>query len=227
MKIPAPPEGRVRVFGVDRALNKSNPVEIQVSCEPLKITHMGIVQPLDQKHVWDPAAKPVLASESIWNAYGIEVVANKDCKLLLVNVDAEGQGQRLLPTPCETGRDFPHDLRAAQILRYPYDDDQGRYFLGLNEYAGIEDIYAIAYLDDVVKEKVWEWVKWEFCDEESSPGRDGTSKTGTRELPGIKHEDGKKADGEFVRKLEQLVDDFGGRVAYEKRYFHHSKGPRP
>jgi hypothetical protein len=135
-------------------------------------------------------------------------------------VDAWGYGYRLFPTVCRTGSEFDGQMTPAEPRRYPMNRNEGYYYLGLDEHTGLEEVYAILYLDDGIRQKVWQWVLNEICDTAPGPGGQRVPK-GTRELPGIHHSSGKRQVAAFEKKLDSLSETFGNRVAWAKQSFWH------
>ena len=137
-------------------------------------------------------------------------------------MDAWGYGYRLFPTPCRTGKGFDGQLAPAEPRRYPLNREEGYYYLGLDEHTGLEEIYAIIYLEEEIREKVWQWVQNEICD--TLPDGERTENAlpkGTRELPGIHHSGGKRQVVAFERKLDGLQKTYGNQVTWTKRSFWH------
>ncbi len=189
--------------------------------EPLRITDLQILAPENN----DPYTLDdhiVNGKETLSLAYALSVTANQDCKILLVNVDSHGYGYRLFPTPCETGQHFSHDLKASEPARYP-DERSPWHYLGLDDNTGNEDIYAVAYRDEAVQQRIWEAVANEICGGSANPeGIRGT----TVELPGstgkLTSHQKKKKVVKFEKLLKELKTSFSGRMACDNRTFYHS-----
>jgi len=213
------PEGRIRLMAVDWAGNQSFSDELEVRCEPFRITSMKILAPKkDTGHINDQV---VTGNDALNYAYAVEVTANKKGKLMLVNVDAMGYGYRLFPTPCKTGSGFDPSMQASVPKRYPDNPDQNIYYIGLDEVTGLEDIYAILYEDDDVQKQVWNWVLNEICNYEQT--KDSATPKGSRELPGMTIPGGKKKVAEFEKKLEALTKQYQGSMTWKNRSFLHTE----
>jgi hypothetical protein len=214
------PEGRVRVLAYDGAGNYSYSNGIEIVCDPLKITHMRILEPEKSRGYIND--RVVTGGDELKYAYAIEVTANKEGKLMLVNVDAKGYGYRLFPTSCKTGRGF--DLRMAPSVpkRYPDNFDENIYYIGLDDVTGMEDIYAILYENDDVQKQVWNWVLNEICNF-GGLNAGGSISKGSRELPGCTLPGGKKKTDKFEEKLNQLAEQYSQTMAWKKISFWHSE----
>jgi hypothetical protein len=152
-------------------------------------------------------------------AYAVEVMANQDCRLLLVNVDSLGFGYRLLPTPCRTGKDFDDRLEPSWPKRFPA--KQGEFpYIGLDDAKGMEDVYAIVYEDDAVRSTVWKMVLNEICAYGRFGAKAGTPK-GSRELPGIRSKSEKRRVVDFERRLDELTEIHKGTMNWAKKSFWH------
>ncbi len=220
VRVEREPVGRVRVMAVDRAMNRtpSNEIDLAAREDDLTVADMKILAPIS---VTDEVNDRIVnGKDSLDIAYAVQVTANRPCRLLLVNVDSMGFGYRLLPTPCATGKDFDDELRPSVPKRYPMNAADDFFYLGLDENTGLEHVYAILYEDDAIAENIWQWVRNEICDY----GRSGASPAipkGTVELPGIHASGGKKKVIGFERKLARLKNEHNGKMAWEKRIFHH------
>jgi len=213
------PEGRVRVVAYDMAGNYSTSNEIELVCDPLRITSMKILAPRTGTHYIND--KVVTDSDALHAAYAVEVTTNKASSLLLVNVDAKGYGFRLFPTHCKTGRGFDNRLSPSLPKRYPKNTDNAIYYIGLDEVTGMEGIYAIVYeAERDIQQSIWEWVPNEICSGSKAGNAGGVTK-GSRELPGIHATGGKRKVVDFERKLTGLTEKYRGKVAWQKVSFWH------
>jgi len=214
------PEGRVRVVAYDKAGNYSTSNEIELRCGSLRITSMKILAPeKDTGHIND---RVVTGSDPLNYAYAIEVTTNRECSLLLVNVDAKGYGYRLFPTPCKTGRGFDSRILSSVPKRYPNNSADGIFYIGLDEVTGLEDIYAVVCEEKVqeIKAQIWRWVLNEFCGDQRF-GHSIVVPKGSQQLPGNQATGGKKRTIDFDRKLAELTERYRGKVAWQKVSFWH------
>ena len=221
VRINSEPRGRIRVVAVDWALNREESDEIEIECNPLRITSLKILAPLEEtpRGVSHINGRLVTDSDFLNYAYAVEVTADKESRLLLVNVDSKGYGYRLLPTPCRTGRNFDTKMLPSVPRRYPSGESE-KYYIGLDDIIGKEQIYAIIYEDDKVKHRIWEMVLNEICVDGSSGGTGSTAK-GSRELPGIHVTDEKKKVFNFEKKLNELLKAYKGSMNWKKTIFIH------
>ncbi len=220
VRVERKPEGRVRVVAVDWTGNWTLSNEIDLAGDGgLEVADMKILAPIgdDIGRVND---RPVTGETSLHDAYAVRVIANRPCRLLLVNVDSMGFGYRLLPTPCNTGRRFDDRMRPSISKRYPMNEVEGHFYLGLDENTGLEHVFAILYEDDAIKETIWQWVANEICDYGRSGAFPAISK-GTVELPGIQATGGKKTVTGFEEKLDMLKKKYRGKMTWESEIFHH------
>jgi len=221
VRVRAKPEGRIRVVAVDWALNRQASEELDVTCEPLRITSMRVLAPHKEtgEGVRQRIDMEVTGKIPLGMAYAVEVTANHDCRLLLVNVDSLGFGYRLLPTPCRTGNDFDDHLEPSWPNRFPAKQSDFPY-IGLDDAKGMEDVYAIVYENDAVRSSVWKMVLNEICEYGGLDTRPGTPK-GSRELPGIRFKAEKRRVVDFERRLDELKEIYKGTMNWTKKSFWH------
>jgi hypothetical protein len=221
VRLRAEPEGRIRVVAVDWALNRQESEELDITCEPLRITSMRVLAPHRETNegVRQRIDLEVTGKIPLGLAYAVEVTANQDCRLLLVNVDSLGFGYRLLPTPCRTGNAFDDRLEPSWPKRFP--PKQGDFpYIGLDDARGMEDVYAIVYEDDAVRSTVWKMVLNEICEYGGLDTRPSTPK-GSRELPGIRSKAEKRRVVDFERRLDELKEIHKGTMNWAKKSFWH------
>jgi hypothetical protein len=221
VRVRAEPQGRIRVVAVDWALNRQESEELDVTCEPLRITSMRVLAPHRETNegVHQRIDLEVTGKIPLGLAYAVEVTANQDCRLLLVNVDSLGFGYRLLPTPCRTGHDFDDRLEPSWPKRFPA--KQGEFpYVGLDDAKGMEEVYAIVYEDDAVRSSVWHMVLNEICEYGRPDTRPSTPK-GSRELPGGRSKAEKRRVVDFERRLDELKEIHKGTMNWSKRSFWH------
>ncbi len=221
VRVRAEPEGRIRVVAVDWALNRQESEELDITCEPLRITSMRVLAPHREtdEGVRQRIDLEVTGKIPLGLAYAVEVTVNQDCRLLLVNVDSLGFGYRLLPTPCRTGNDFDDRLEPSWPKRFPA--KQGLFpYIGLDDTTGMEDVYAIVYEDDAVRSSVWSMVPNEICEYGRLDTRPSRPK-GSRELPGIRSKAEQRRVVDFERRLDELKEIYKGSMNWAKRSFWH------
>ncbi len=136
------PRGRIRVVAVDWAMNRTPSNEIDLECKRgLEVADMKILAPIQTT---DRINDRVSTGKTpLGVAYAVQVTANRPCGLILVNVDSMGFGYRLHPTPCATGKGFDGRMRPSVPKRYPLNEVDGYFYLGLDNNTGLEHVYAI------------------------------------------------------------------------------------